>query len=239
MNALDSINQIYTGACFLTNFQALWFLTQMGVSVNWIILVIITVITTVITFYERCACDKDLVFRITRYIAMFMKEAYYNCVQQSFHVISLSETKIKSNCDLTSNIAIEGYDFVPKSTLTNAVDVWFFIRGDSISYLRWSLFNDKSLNLYGLRLIMIHIKIFCALSYIYSGKTEDFNKYLFSTLEKLSKTKKLCLFKGDFNIINLLNFEDSDNRNSLIMWFLMASYHTFCSLQESLITYFL
>lgn len=115
MNALDSINQIYTGACLLTNFQeALWFLTQMGVSVNWIILVIITVITTVITFYERCACDKDLVFRITRYLAMFMREAYYNCVQHSFHVISLSETKIKSNCDLTSNIAIEGYDFVSK-----------------------------------------------------------------------------------------------------------------------------
>ena len=67
---------------------------------------------------------------------MFTKEAYCNCVQQSFHVISLSETKIKSNCDLTSNIAIEGYDFVSKSTLTNAVDVWFFIRGDSISYLR-------------------------------------------------------------------------------------------------------
>ena len=34
-------------------------------------------------------------------------------LQHSFDVIDLSETKIKSNCDLTSNIiAIEGYDFV-------------------------------------------------------------------------------------------------------------------------------
>ena len=33
-------------------------------------------------------------------------------LQHSFDVIGLSETKIKSNCDLTSNIAIEGFDFV-------------------------------------------------------------------------------------------------------------------------------
>ena len=29
-------------------------------------------------------------------------------LQHSFDVIGLSETKVKSNCDLTSNIAIEG-----------------------------------------------------------------------------------------------------------------------------------
>ena len=34
-------------------------------------------------------------------------------LQHSFDVIGLSETKIKSNSDLTSNIAIEGYDFAP------------------------------------------------------------------------------------------------------------------------------
>ena len=40
-----------------------------------------------------------------------------------------------------------------------------------------------------------------------NGKTEDYNKYLFSTLEKCSKNNKWCLFMGDFNI-NLLNFQD-------------------------------
>ena len=33
-------------------------------------------------------------------------------LQHSFNVTGLSETKIKSNCDLASNIAFEGYDFV-------------------------------------------------------------------------------------------------------------------------------
>lgn len=32
-------------------------------------------------------------------------------LQHSFDVIGLSETNIKSNCDLTSDIAVEGYDF--------------------------------------------------------------------------------------------------------------------------------
>ena len=41
-------------------------------------------------------------------------------LQQSFDVIGLSETKIKSNRYLNSNIAIEGYDFVSKPTLTTA-----------------------------------------------------------------------------------------------------------------------
>ena len=38
------------------------------------------------------------------------------------------------------------------------------------------------------------------------GKPEDFTKYLYSTLDTLSKEKKLCLFMGDLNI-DVLNFE--------------------------------
>ena len=56
--------------------------------------------------------------------------------QHSFDVIGLSETKIKSNCDLTSNIAIEGYDFVSKPTLTNAGGVGFFIKGGIQFHIR-------------------------------------------------------------------------------------------------------
>ena len=57
-------------------------------------------------------------------------------LQHSFDVIGLSETKIKSNCDLTSNIAIEGYDFVSKPTLTNASGKGFFIKGRIQFYIR-------------------------------------------------------------------------------------------------------
>ena len=57
-------------------------------------------------------------------------------LQHSFDVIGLSETKIKSNCDLTSNIAIEGYDFVSKPTLTNAGGVGFFIKGGIQFHIR-------------------------------------------------------------------------------------------------------
>ena len=50
--------------------------------------------------------------------------------------------------------------------------------------------------------------LICAVLYRHpSGKPEDFTKHLYSTLDKISKEKKLCLFMGDFNI-NLLNFED-------------------------------
>ena len=55
------------------------------------------------------------------------------------------ETKIKSNRDLTSNIAIEGYDFVSKPALTNAGGVGFFIK--------WGIQFHIRDDLYGLRLI--------------------------------------------------------------------------------------
>lgn len=60
-------------------------------------------------------------------------------LQHSFYVIGFSETKIKSNCDLTSNIAIEGYDCVSKPTLTNAGGVGFFIKGGILFHIRYDL----------------------------------------------------------------------------------------------------
>ena len=49
-------------------------------------------------------------------------------LQYSFDVIGLSETKIKSKFDLTSNNGIEGDDFVSKQTLTNAGGVGLNIK---------------------------------------------------------------------------------------------------------------
>ena len=79
--------------------------------------------------------------------------------------------------------------------------------------------------------------ILCAVIYRYpSCKTEDFNKYLFSTLEKLSKTNKLCLFMGDLNI-NLLNFEDCQITEEFVNTLISCGFFpTFYSPQESLIT---
>ena len=75
-------------------------------------------------------------------------------LQHSFDVIGLSETKINSNCDLTSNIAIEGHDFVSKPSPTNTGGVGFFIKG-GFDFIFEMIFvqRQNSFNLYGLRLI--------------------------------------------------------------------------------------
>ena len=111
---------------------------------------------------------------------------------------------------VTSNIAIEEYDFVSKPTLINAGGVGFFIKEGIEFHIRDDLCSTTK----EFESLWIEINrdpyenILCTVIYRHpSGKTEDFNKYLFSTLEKLSKHNKLCLFMGDFNI-NLLNFED-------------------------------
>ena len=131
-------------------------------------------------------------------------------LQNSFDVIGLSETKVKSNCDLTSNIAIEGYDFVSKPTLTNAGDVGFFIKEGIQFHIRGDLCSTtKEFESLWIEINRDPYKnILCAVIYRHpNGKTEDYNKYLFSTLEKRSKNNKWCLFMGDFNI-NLLDFQD-------------------------------
>ena len=49
-------------------------------------------------------------------------------LQHAFDVIGLSETKIKDNCDPTSNITINAYDFISKPTLTNAGGVGLYVK---------------------------------------------------------------------------------------------------------------
>ena len=88
-------------------------------------------------------------------------------LQHSFDVIGLSKTKKKSNCDLTSNIAIGGYDFVSKPTLSNAGGVGFFNKGGGggdgggLNSILDMIFvqRQKSLNLYGLGLIEIGLRL--------------------------------------------------------------------------------
>ena len=61
-------------------------------------------------------------------------------LQHSFDVIGLSEKKIKSKCDLTSNTTIEGDDFVSKLTLTNAGGVGLNIK-EGIQFQRQKRLN--------------------------------------------------------------------------------------------------
>ena len=131
-------------------------------------------------------------------------------LQHAFDVIGLSETKIKDSCDPTSNITIDGYDFVSKPTLTNAGGVGFYVK-EGISF---NIRDDLCLITKEFESLWIEINrypyknLVCAILYRHpSGNPEDFTKYLYSTLDIISKEKKLCLFMGDFNI-NLLNFED-------------------------------
>jgi len=48
-------------------------------------------------------------------------------LQHAFDVIGLSETKIRDSFDPTSNITINGYDFISKPTLTNAGGVGLYV----------------------------------------------------------------------------------------------------------------
>ena len=131
-------------------------------------------------------------------------------LQHAFDVIGLSETKIKDSCDPTSNITINGYDFVSKPTLTNAGGVGFYVKQGIPFVVREDLcLITKEFDSLWIEINRYPYKnLVCAILYRHpSGKPEDFTKYLYSTLDKISKEKKLCLFMGDFNI-NLLNFED-------------------------------
>ena len=131
-------------------------------------------------------------------------------LQHAFDVIGLSETKIKDNCDPTSNITINGYNFISKPTLTNAGGVGLYVKEG----IPFNIREDLCLITKEFESLWIEINSYpyknlvCGILYRHpSGKPEEFTKYLYSTLDKISKEKKLCLFMGDFNI-NLLNFED-------------------------------
>ena len=131
-------------------------------------------------------------------------------LQHAFDVIGLSETKIKDSCDPTSNITINGYDFISKPTLTNAGGVGLYVKEG----IPFNIREDLCLITKEFESLWIeinrypHKSLVCGILYRHpSGNPGDFTKYLCSTLDKISKEKKLCLFMGDFNI-NLLNFED-------------------------------
>ena len=139
-------------------------------------------------------------------------------LQHAFDVIGLSETKIKDSCDPTRNITINGYNFISKPTLTNAGGVGFYVKEG----IPFNIREDLSLITKEFETLWIEInrypykKLICAILYRHpSGKPEDFTKYLYSTLDKISKEKKLCLFMDDFNI-NLLNFEDCQTTEEFI-----------------------
>ena len=131
-------------------------------------------------------------------------------LQHAFDVIGLSETKIKDSCDPTSNITINGYDFISKPTLSNAGGVGLYVKEG----IPFNIREDLCLITKEVEPLWIEINTYpyknlvCGFLYRHpSGKPEEFTKYLYSTLDKISKEKKLCLFMGDLNI-NLLNFGD-------------------------------
>ena len=131
-------------------------------------------------------------------------------LQHAFDVIGLSETKIKDSCDRTSNITINGYDFISKPTLTNAGGVGFYVKEGIPFNIREDLCSiTKEFESLWIEINRYPYKsLVCGILYRHpSGNPGDFTKYLYSILDKISKEKELCLFMGDFNI-NLLNFED-------------------------------
>ena len=125
-------------------------------------------------------------------LTMLLSELHH-----AFDVIGLSETKIKNSHDSTSNIAIKGYLFVSKQTVTNAGGVGFYIKEGIQFHIRDDLCSTtKESESLWIEINRDPYKNLICANILYrhpSGKPEDFTKYLYSTLHKISKENKLCL----------------------------------------------
>ena len=126
-------------------------------------------------------------------------------LQHAFDVIGLSETKMKDSCDPARNITINGYDFISKPTLTNAGGVGFYVKEGIPFNIREDLCSTTK----EFESLMIEINrypyknLICGILYRHpSGKPEDFTKYLYSTLDKISKEKNYVYLWATLTLIS-------------------------------------
>ena len=112
--------------------------------------------------------------------------------QHTFDVIGLSETKITSTTDLTSNIDIEGYDFVSKPTLSNAGGVGLYIKQGMQFHVRDDLSSGSTTRDFEALWIEINRKpyrnLLCGILYRHpNSRPEEFTRYLFSKIDSLNR----------------------------------------------------
>ena len=127
-------------------------------------------------------------------------------LNSKFSIIGLTETKIKIDRSLTSNINISGYQFISQPSHQNAGGVGFYIR-DEYEFHCWDDLTTSTNDFECLSLQIhsqSHSNIICSVIYRHpNSNLANFNSYFTQIMDKISSEKKYCILMGDFNI-NLL-----------------------------------
>jgi len=143
-----------------------------------------------------------------------------NMIKNKFHIICITESRIKKGIDPTTNIHIPGYSFEHVPTESSAGGVLIYI-SNSIQYkprFDLNIYKSKELESIFLELIFpkrSNIIVGCIYKHPLM-KAIDFNQnYLESLLSKTIKEKKPVVLAGDFNF-NLLNVYNHKGTSSFI-----------------------
>ena len=130
-------------------------------------------------------------------------------LNHKFTLVGLTETKIMKERSITSNISMNGYQFLSQPTNSNAGGVGFYVRDDLEFHCRDDFtistndFECLSLEIH----CQSHSNIICSVIYRHPNSNFDnFDNYLTIIMNKISNENKYCIFMGDFNI-NLLNYD--------------------------------
>ena len=131
-------------------------------------------------------------------------------LNHTFDIIAISETKIRENIDVTTNIHIDDYNFVNTPTKSFFGGTRIFIR----SCLDYNIRNDLSRSEQDeAEAIFVEItnlkkKILIGCMYRHHNSIKKFTEnFLLDTLKLISKENKTCILAGDFNV-DLLKCDD-------------------------------
>ena len=136
-------------------------------------------------------------------------------LKQPFDIIAISETKLKTGCDITVNIDLDGYDLEKTPTETFFGGVAIYVKKSHAHSVRKELnFSDKNVA----ESIFIEIErknrknIIVGCLYRHHSELQKFNNlFLSKILKKLAKHKNKTVFLcGDFNANLLAAEEHSD-----------------------------
>ena len=117
------------------------------------------------------------------------------------HIICLSESRIKTNTGITTNISLPGYNFLHYDTPTNAGGSAIHVDAS----LRFEIMHSLNLHLEGCEDLWIKLIDYnTIIGSIYRHPKNNTNSFIETLSQKLSVVKNCCFYiLGDMNI-NLL-----------------------------------
>ena len=149
------------------------------------------------------------------------------CTNQVFDIVIVSETRIIKKASLTSNVNLKNYSFEFTPTEQSAGGALLYIV-NHLSYKPLTDLNSNKAN----RLESTSIEIInsrkCNIIGGYLDKHHnmdvfEFNKIIFTPLDKLSEEDKLVFLLDDFNI-SLLNYNDYQPTNEFLDYVAFNSF---------------